>query len=92
MSEEYTLMTSRECGVARHKMRFRIREHLDRKGLSLAEVARRVGVTAEAIGRTVNGYNHSPKILNELRELGVPEKYLYDPRRQVSQESGVKVA
>jgi len=85
-------MTSRECGVARHRMRFRVREHLDRKGVSLAEVGRRIGVTAEAVGRTLHGYNHSPRVLNALRELGVPEKYLYDPKRQMSQESGAKVA
>lgn len=87
VNEESAMMTRRECGVARHKMRFRIREHLDRKGLSLAEVARRVGVTAEAVGRTVHGYNHSPKVLNALRELGVPEKYLYDPRRVAGKEA-----
>lgn len=29
----------------------------------------------------MNGYRHSPRVLNALRTLGVPERLLFDPRR-----------
>ena len=35
----------------------------------------------EAVSATILGKNHSERVLNALRSAGVPEKYLFDPRR-----------
>lgn len=72
-------MTRAECGRRRYLARYQIRAVLVDRGLSMAELARRIGVTAEAVSATVRGKRHSPRVLTALRELGVPEKYLYSP-------------
>lgn len=68
-----------QLGMARCKVRRRIQEHLDNLGLNCARVAERAGVTTPAVLRTVRGDLHSPRVLQALRELGVPERYLFDP-------------
>lgn len=75
-------MTSRrlECGLARNRVRRRIQEHLDRVGKSMADVGRELGVTRQLVAATVAGANHNARVLSRLRELGVPERYLFDPR------------
>lgn len=70
----------RRCGAARARMRYRIREALDRNGIDLKTIAERVGVSPPAVQKVVGGYTHSKRILQALREAGVPEKYLFDPR------------
>lgn len=74
----------RKCGAARARMRFRIQEALDRRGLSYAALARQIGVCHQAVARTVNGDLHSPRVLQALREAGVPERYLFDPSREIA--------
>lgn len=75
-------MTSRclECGLARNRVRRRIQEHLDRVGKSMADVARELGVSRQLVASTVSGEKHNARVLSKLRELGVPERYLFDPR------------
>ena len=34
----------------------------------------------ENVLKVINGNGHSPRVLDALREIGVPEKYLFDPR------------
>ena len=71
-----------ECGFNRFHARYRIREVLDSRNLTMADVARRLGVSSETVSATVRGRIHSKKVLDELRSLGVPERYLFDPNRQ----------
>jgi len=73
-------MTRAECGRRRYQCRYQIRAVLDDRELSMAELGRRIGVSAEAVSATVRGKRHSPKVLDALRGKGVPEKYLFDPR------------
>jgi transcriptional regulator with XRE-family HTH domain len=74
-------MTSRrlECGLARNRVRRRIQEHLDRLGMTMADVGRELGITRQLVAATVAGEKHNGRVLARLRELGVPERYLCDP-------------
>lgn len=68
-----------QCGAARFRVRRRIQEHLDHLGLDQADVARLAGVNKSLVTATISGSKHSPKVLEALRKLEVPEKYLHDP-------------
>ena len=70
----------KDCGDNRYAARYLIRAVLDDQGLSMQDVARRIGVSGEAVTATIRGRIHSPRVLDELRALGVPEQYLFDPR------------
>lgn len=70
-----------ECGYLRYLSRNNIRAELMKRGLSMAMLAKRIGVSAEAVSSTVLGKRHCPQVLDALKEYGVPEKYLYDPRQ-----------
>ena len=59
-----------------------IQRILDGKGKNFVDVAVTAGVTPQTVSATMNGFRHSPKVLDALRELGVPEKLLFDPRRE----------
>lgn len=74
-------MTSRrlECGLARNRVRRRIQEHLDRLSMSMADVARDLEISRQLVASTVAGEKHNGRVLARLRELGVPERYLFDP-------------
>lgn len=70
-----------ECGYLRYLSRNDIRAALMKQGLNMAELARLIGVSAEAVSSTVLGKKHCPQVLDALKEHGVPEEYLYDPRQ-----------
>ena len=61
-----------------------IQRILDSKGKNFVDVAVVAGVTRQTVSATMNGYRHSPRVLNALRTLGVPERLLFDPRRTVN--------
>lgn len=82
----------RRCGAARARMRYRIREALDRNGMNLKMVAALAGVSRTAVQKVVAGTTHSKDILQALREAGVPEQYLYDPARAEANATEGKVA
>ena len=46
--------------------------------MDVAEIA---GVTPQTVSATLNGFRHSPRVLDALRSFGVPERFLFDPRR-----------
>lgn len=58
-----------------------IQMFLDKCGLSQAAFAAHIGVSPQAVSSVIGGRTHSPKVLDGLRAIGVPEEYLYDPRR-----------
>ena len=58
----------------------RIHEALRRNGRSAAVVAYELGISRASVSATILGKNHSARILDALRDAGVPEKYLFDPR------------
>lgn len=58
-----------------------IQMYLDKCGLSQTALAVRIGVSRQAVSSVIGGHTHSPKVLDGLREVGVPEDLLHDPRR-----------
>ncbi|PKN06645.1 MAG: DNA-binding protein [Deltaproteobacteria bacterium HGW-Deltaproteobacteria-8] len=63
----------------RQKARFRIREHLESVGLTMLDVARRLGLNKNVVVETIGGGRNNRRVLEELRAVGVPEKYLFIP-------------
>ena len=59
----------------------RIHEALRRNGRSATVIAYELGISQSAVYATILGKNHSHRILDALRDAGVPEKYLFDPRK-----------
>lgn len=75
-------MTRRECGELRRMHRAKIRAYLLMyHRLTLSGLAEEIGVSVESVSATIRGRMHSPKVLGALRGRGVPEKYLFDPRK-----------
>lgn len=68
-------------GAQRAKYRRRLQEVLDNQGLNGAALAVLLGISSEAVYRTLSGKIHSPKVLDWLREHGASEAHLCDPRR-----------
>lgn len=60
----------------------RIYEVLKHQGMNSRAVADCLGITAAAVSATINGKNHSSRVLDYLSFLGVPEEYLCDPRKK----------
>lgn len=58
-----------------------IQRILDSQGKNLTDVANEAGVTTQTVSATMNGFRHSPRVLDALRNFGVPESMLFDPRR-----------
>jgi len=75
-------MTPLECRAERQKMRFRIREHLERRGLNMLEIARRLKVNKDLVVGTIGGSRNNRRVLEALRDVGVPEKYLFIPEHK----------
>lgn len=69
-----------ELAAKRAKMRFRICEVMQERGYTMSKLGLELGVSCAAISKVVNGQGHSERVLDKLREIGVPEVYLFDPR------------
>lgn len=75
-----SVITRQELGYKRSFWSMRIYEHLKRQGSSASSIASSLNMTPQAVSQTINGKRHSARVLDALREAGVPEKYLFDPR------------
>lgn len=72
-----------ECRAMRHKMRFRIREHLDNNGLNMLAVSEELGVNKNLVVDTIAGQRNNRRVLEALRDrYGVPEDLLFIPRKR----------
>lgn len=67
-------------GQKRADVKRQIQHLLDVQGQSFADVARAAGVSRQTVSATMNGFRHSPRVLQVLRALGIPEELLFDPR------------
>ena len=74
-----TLVRAR-IGERRCFYSMRTHEALRRNGRTETVIAYELKVTRSAVSATILGKNHSARILDALRDAGVPEKYLFDPR------------
>lgn len=81
MSHIGSVMTRSELGDKRCFWSMRIYEHLKRRGMSSSTLAHDLGMTRQSVCKTISGRSHSARVLDALRAAGVPEKYLFDPRR-----------
>ena len=68
-------------GQRRAQAKREIQRILDGKGKNFVDVAATAGVTPQTVSATLNGYRHSPRVLDALRTFDVPERLLFDPRR-----------
>lgn len=68
-------------GRGRADSKREIQRLLDYKGKNFADVAEVAGVTPQTVSATMNGFRHSPRVLDALRTFGIPERLLFDPRR-----------
>ncbi len=75
-AKEWAKLGSKRCFYS-----MRIHEALRRNGRTATVIAYELKVTRSAVSATILGKNHSARILDALRSAGVPEKYLFDPRR-----------
>ncbi len=81
-----------QAGAARNKVRRRIQEHLDAHGLNMASFGRQIDVARQTVYATIVGEKHSRKVLYALKELGVPEKYLFIPEGRERAENQEEAA
>ena len=58
----------------------RIHEALRRNGRTATAIAYELKVSLSAVSATILGKSHSARILDALRDAGVPDKYRFDPR------------
>ncbi len=68
-------------GRSRAEAKREIQKILDDHEKNFANVAEMAGVTPQTVSATMNGIRHSPRVLDALRNLGIPERLLCDPRR-----------
>lgn len=68
-------------GQGRANSKREIQHILDNKGKNFVDVAQMAGVSKQTVSATVNGFRHSPKVLEALRVIGIPEQLLFDPRK-----------
>lgn len=73
----------RQLGAQRAEVSHLIRHEMRVRGYSGRSLARALGCSDVNVSRTISGNTHSRLVLDALRELGVPEQYLFDPRRAV---------
>lgn len=71
----------RQLGAQRAEVSHLIRHEMRVRGYSGRSLARALECSDVLVSRTISGNGHSQRVLDALRELGVPEQYLFDPRR-----------
>ncbi|SBV95564.1 conserved hypothetical protein [uncultured delta proteobacterium] len=73
----------RRLGAQRAEVSHLILHEMRLRGYSGLSLAKTLGCSGQNVSKTITGGAHSPMVLDALRELGVPEEYLFDPRRAV---------
>lgn len=58
-----------------------IQHLIDDKGKNFVDVAEVAAVRPQTVSAMMNGFRHSPHVLNVLRSFEIPERLLHDPRR-----------
>jgi transcriptional regulator with XRE-family HTH domain len=66
-------------GAGRFRQPWRIREYLSGIGISMADVARAIGISRVVVSATVRGRGNNRKTLRYLADLGCPIEYLSLP-------------
>ena len=81
--------------AGKHRQPWRIREWLETREMSLADLGAAVGVNRQLASETVRGLRNNRRVLSYLVELGCPDRYLDLPQemkiREVACPSGAFV-
>lgn len=80
----------RRLGAKRSQVAHLLHYEMGMRGHTDSSLGRKLGCTPQNVRKTRIGENHSTLVLDALRELGVPEKYLFDPRQVVVSKDGVE--
>ena len=76
------MSSKRTFGIKRAKFKRQIQAKMDAAGISQTKLGELAGVSRQAVSATLLGYIHSTSVLDELRKIGVSERYLCDPKKQ----------
>ena len=79
----------RRLGAQRAEVSHLIAREMRLRGYTGASLARKLKCSVNNVSRTIIGGSHSPMVLDALRDLGVPERYLFDPRRMRAEGEAV---
>jgi predicted transcriptional regulator len=72
-------LLGRERAKVVHEIVYEMRRH---GGYYNAQIADILKCSNPLVSLTIHGKRHSPRVLCFLREIGVPEEYLFDPRKR----------
>lgn len=75
-----------QCRAIRKKNARRIRAYLLLNELTPANIGEQQGMSRQAVYSVINGWKHTPRILNALQAAGVPAQLLADPREVAGYE------
>lgn len=68
-----------QLAAKRGKVKYRIIEELSARGYTMTRVAEELELSLEAVSKVINGRGNSKRVLAKLRDIGVSEKFLFDP-------------
>lgn len=71
----------RQYGNRRAEVAHLIRYEMRKRGYNGTTLARELGCSRENVSHVLRGISHSPRVLDALRAVGVPEELLFDPRK-----------
>ena len=71
--------THAAVGAGKFRDPWRIRGFLDSMDITMADIARELGLKHSSVSRTVKGTLNNRKVLARLREMGCPPQYLSLP-------------
>jgi CRP-like cAMP-binding protein len=80
--EKMSPFLRKRCAGKRARVSYLIIHEMRMRGFTGKFLAEKIGISDAAVSRTIHGLRHSPRVLDALREIGVPEKYIFDPRRR----------
>jgi hypothetical protein len=70
----------RDLGAARASIKHIIQAEMLRRHYNGSRLAAKLGCSNELVSKVLAGRKHSPRVLDGLRGIGVPEEFLHDPR------------
>jgi hypothetical protein len=70
----------RNLGYQRASVSHLIVHQMRIHGYTRKALAAELGISSQAVSKTINGFTHSERVICKLREIGVNEELLFDPR------------
>lgn len=77
-----TVLERKKLGLKRAGKRYYILAQLEEAGYTPAMLAQELGISYVAMWKFLAGQSHSQRIMDKMREKGVAEKHLFDPKRK----------